>query len=514
MKSQTNITQEKENTPAQRVQQEASDGGTAQLADNRETTVYQRKLLEGIHMHAVENNTTPIQKKANKTGLPDNLKSGIENLSGYNMDDVKVHYNSSKPAQLQAHAYAQGTDIHVAPGQEKHLPHEAWHVVQQKQGRVQPTRQLKSKVNINDDLGLEKEADVMGAKAIQMQAKNNQDLTLIKEKNSNSIVQRKENEKYVLRLNFAGSSYDYITRTEFDNYTNNQVENLEVAATKKQNPEVPDDKTTVEEFDIAGPGGPSTTNDGKPKGMKDEGKNSIAKLNQFMTEFIKNKIEGKLASYGKCEIHIWGHSRGAVAAGYVTENLRKENFKNVEIFSSLFDPVPGPQFGYYTPYKTTKNDLTNTRSTVVYSMGSEAKKLMKPKAGEKLIGAETIVILASKHSANLGGEFYFDGELIQPRDISKLPSGVYMENDYEFLKTETTLVKMEGREYGKITLKKIGNLDEFNKQWEKLKERRDKNGKVTDFGRKKAIKKAVKLFFLRDENFEILDTELKEELDY
>ena len=109
-----------------------------------------------------------VQRKANNTGLPSNLKSGIESLSGYAMDDVKVHYNSSKPAQLNAHAYAQGTDIHLASGQEKHLPHEAWHVVQQKQGRVQPTKQLRSKVNINDDEILEKEADVMGAKALQM----------------------------------------------------------------------------------------------------------------------------------------------------------------------------------------------------------------------------------------------------------------------------------------------------------------------------------------------------------
>lgn len=102
----------------------------------------------------------------NLTGMPDNLKSGIESLSGYSMDDVRVHYNSSKPAQLQALAYAQGTDIHIAPGQEQHLPHEAWHVVQQKQGRVQPTTQLQG-VNVNDNEGLEKEADVMGGKAVQ-----------------------------------------------------------------------------------------------------------------------------------------------------------------------------------------------------------------------------------------------------------------------------------------------------------------------------------------------------------
>jgi len=107
----------------------------------------------------------PVQKKVNKTGLPNNLKSGIENLSGQSMDDVKVHYNSAQPAQLNAHAYAQGTNIHVAPGQEKHLPHEAWHVVQQKHGRVKPTLQMRG-INVNDNEDLEREADAMGSKAL------------------------------------------------------------------------------------------------------------------------------------------------------------------------------------------------------------------------------------------------------------------------------------------------------------------------------------------------------------
>ena len=57
--------------------------------------------------------------RPNNTGMPDNLKAGIESLSGFSMDDVRVHYNSSKPATVQALAYTQGTDIHVAPGQEK-----------------------------------------------------------------------------------------------------------------------------------------------------------------------------------------------------------------------------------------------------------------------------------------------------------------------------------------------------------------------------------------------------------
>ncbi|WP_081415679.1 eCIS core domain-containing protein [Aquimarina latercula] len=162
MKTQTDKTQEPQHSITPRVASESSNGGTAQLKDNRTSSLSQRKLRSG--MDSMDNSNNPIQRK-NKTGLPDNLKSGIENLSGYSMDDVKVHYNSSKPAQLQAHAYAQGTDIHLAPGQEKHLPHEAWHLVQQKQGRVKPTKQLKSKVNINDDAGLEREADVMGNRA-------------------------------------------------------------------------------------------------------------------------------------------------------------------------------------------------------------------------------------------------------------------------------------------------------------------------------------------------------------
>jgi hypothetical protein len=106
-----------------------------------------------------------VQREENKTGLPDGLKSGMESISGMSLSDVKVHRNSDKPAQLQAHAYAQGTDIHLGPGQEKHLPHELGHVVQQKEGRVKPTTQLKGKVNINDNSGLEKEADVLGKKA-------------------------------------------------------------------------------------------------------------------------------------------------------------------------------------------------------------------------------------------------------------------------------------------------------------------------------------------------------------
>ncbi|HET7867412.1 MAG TPA: DUF4157 domain-containing protein, partial [Burkholderiaceae bacterium] len=82
--------------------------------------------------------------------------------------DVRVHRNSDKPGQLNALAYAQGNDIHLAPGQEQHLPHEAWHVVQQREGRVQATTQMAG-MGVNDDVGLEAEADAMGAQATQLQ---------------------------------------------------------------------------------------------------------------------------------------------------------------------------------------------------------------------------------------------------------------------------------------------------------------------------------------------------------
>ncbi|WP_298293949.1 DUF4157 domain-containing protein [uncultured Litoreibacter sp.] len=108
-----------------------------------------------------------LQRVANPGGLPKQLQSGIEALSGLSMGHVKVHRNSDKPAQVGAHAYAQGSTIHLAPGQDRHLPHEAWHVVQQAQGRVKPTMQAKG-VAINDDASLEHEADVMGARAAQL----------------------------------------------------------------------------------------------------------------------------------------------------------------------------------------------------------------------------------------------------------------------------------------------------------------------------------------------------------
>lgn len=140
--------------------------GVAQLAAPEEELQMKSAAPSGA---AAQLEAAPA-KPIGASGLPAKLKSGVESLSGMSLDGVNVHYNSSQPAQLNALAYAQGTDIHLAPGQEAHLPHEAWHVVQQAQGRVEPTLQMREGVSINDDAGLEHEADVMGEKALSLGA--------------------------------------------------------------------------------------------------------------------------------------------------------------------------------------------------------------------------------------------------------------------------------------------------------------------------------------------------------
>lgn len=100
-------------------------------------------------------------------GLPAGLQSVMEAMSGFSLADVVVHRNSTEPSRLGAAAFAQGNQIHVAPGQERHLPHEAWHVVQQKQGRVAAALQMKRDVAADGDIALEREADMMGKAATE-----------------------------------------------------------------------------------------------------------------------------------------------------------------------------------------------------------------------------------------------------------------------------------------------------------------------------------------------------------
>lgn len=141
------------------------------------------------------------------------------------MDDVRVHRNSVEPDLFQAHAYTLGTEIHLAPGEEQHLAHEAWHVVQQKQGRVKPTETKAGGISINEDAGLEKEADEMGAKAVQahlsgpVQSKHQQPVS--------QSVQR----KVMQRKNKVQTGFGEFETTQFDDVDNRSGRGVDITLT-------------------------------------------------------------------------------------------------------------------------------------------------------------------------------------------------------------------------------------------------------------------------------------------
>jgi len=145
------------------------------LQRNSKSAILQRyadnSALGGFGSSALAAEPMRCEPKPNRTGMPDGLKAGLESLSGFDLSDVKVHANSDRPKHLNALAYTQGNEVYLGPGQEKHLPHEAWHVVQQAQGRVRPIMQMKG-LGINDDPSLENEAGVMSTKAAQLNALN------------------------------------------------------------------------------------------------------------------------------------------------------------------------------------------------------------------------------------------------------------------------------------------------------------------------------------------------------
>lgn len=105
--------------------------------------------------------------------LPGGVQSKMEGALGADFSSVNIHTNSNQATNIGAQAYTQGNDVHFAPGKfdpssqggQELIGHELTHVVQQRQGRVQPTEQLGNGMGVNADKGLEGEADKMGAMA-------------------------------------------------------------------------------------------------------------------------------------------------------------------------------------------------------------------------------------------------------------------------------------------------------------------------------------------------------------
>lgn len=178
-----------------RVFQPKKNGVVSRMEDNRTETAIQARLVETLQ-RAPEDEDELLQGKfvaqrdideedellqgrfvtqkqeENHTGIPDEVKQRMESSFGADFSSVRVHSDSSKAPEVGALAFTQGTDIHFAPGQFKPetssgqqlLGHELAHVVQQSEGRVQPTTEIAG-MSVNDDVSLEHEADVLGAKA-------------------------------------------------------------------------------------------------------------------------------------------------------------------------------------------------------------------------------------------------------------------------------------------------------------------------------------------------------------
>jgi hypothetical protein len=130
-------------------------------------------------------------QKPNNTGIPDDLKRFIEAASGVSLDEVRVFYNSEKPAEIGALAYAEGTNVYIGPGQEAHLEHELWHVVQQIQGRVKATTEINGK-KVDGRKQMEDEAD----KGISKQTTKQEETEEAPKKLDTGIVQGKFGVEY------------------------------------------------------------------------------------------------------------------------------------------------------------------------------------------------------------------------------------------------------------------------------------------------------------------------------
>jgi len=113
---------------------------------------------------------TPVQRKENP--FPPDVQAKMESAFNEDFSSVRIQTNSRQAENLNALAYTQGEEIYFAPGQyspnnlkgQQLIGHELTHIVQQRNGVVTPTVQAKG-FNINNDKGLEQEADAMGEKA-------------------------------------------------------------------------------------------------------------------------------------------------------------------------------------------------------------------------------------------------------------------------------------------------------------------------------------------------------------
>ena len=133
--------------------------------------VQQQADGETLQAAAGDSPANATASPANTSGIPVGLQVKMGSALNTDLSGVTVHPNSHKAVEVGALAYTQGSDIHFAPGQynpstsagKKLIGHEVAHVVQQAEGRVQPTGEIAG-LPLNDSPALEKEADNLASK--------------------------------------------------------------------------------------------------------------------------------------------------------------------------------------------------------------------------------------------------------------------------------------------------------------------------------------------------------------
>ncbi|MGL5888900.1 MAG: DUF4157 domain-containing protein [Bacteroidia bacterium] len=149
--------------------QSLSAPGGIQLKDEKKKPVAQHKSAQ---LAAAPKKEKKAQAKmAGPAQLKDQSREVIGKMGeamGADFSNVNIH-EGNKASDVGALAYTQGNDIHFAQGKfdtastsgKALLGHELAHVVQQREGRVQPTTSING-LPVNDSHKLESEADAIG----------------------------------------------------------------------------------------------------------------------------------------------------------------------------------------------------------------------------------------------------------------------------------------------------------------------------------------------------------------
>jgi hypothetical protein len=147
------------------------------------TPIVQRKRRQegAASLHDLEQESTAAPQRpphgTDPTGMPARLRAKMEDVMGADFSDVRVQTGSDRAVQLRALAFAQGNEIHIAPGHwapettqgQALLGHELGHVLQQRAGRVAASSNLGT-ARLNHDPALEQEADALGERAAYSQS--------------------------------------------------------------------------------------------------------------------------------------------------------------------------------------------------------------------------------------------------------------------------------------------------------------------------------------------------------